>query len=664
MSPIVLPFCYSEQPVISVSDSKTLPYPCQRRSNYQSSDSSSSSSFSSSTSSLSDAYSDDNFYDIAYSSSPKMMEMETAPRTNNCTTNKKNPTHLKRTKQTVPIASLSGLPFEIRSLIAQECLQADAFRLCLTCKDLYSSTVSRLYQCIVFDSAHRHFNKEFTYKRLKPSTVDEDADDISRVDHESRYFSYTSVRTVGGLRRCMKTLRADKVKAGYVRRFECLNSMDLPDLEIRQFVKDVFPSMPNLASLVWDASPEITVDLVQQIARPEYIETLCLDLALRNDKVSRSIAQMVFPNLRHLTIRPYLSSEFLVLIAKMISNSPDTIKNLRALYLGRELHLSHEVGSGFAFASMNPSQSPVDDQAIPAFFGTLLAKNSENTKLRLTHLGLDGITVNGGIDFQILDQAVELETITHLKLAGTDMIGFETEDEVRVNGAGISSVRFVQPLGPKLQKLQSLEVDWSEQFVNNVPNFFQDLTRGLQSLSVIIRSNIARSRSDMTWSEHCQHYVDSITTSHCRTLKQLALDGVEEISFKDVYKPLPMKALLTLRDCVNLTGLSVSAPSPSLDSNNVIDKLLHCMPHLRFFHLRNNHTKPYLGQNVSYQIEDWIRYKHSVERFINAQLPSKSLSYIKLENHVFDVSVRNKPAVIREGLLRWFDENVFTPWEV
>ncbi|KAF5102417.1 hypothetical protein D0Z00_000344 [Geotrichum galactomycetum] len=462
----------------------------------------------------------------------------------------------------------------------------------------------------------------------------------------------------------MKTLRADKVKAGYVRRFECLNSMDLPDLEIRQFVKDVFPRMPNLASLVWDASPEITVDLVQQIARPEYIETLCLDLALRNDKVSRSIAQMAFPNLRHLTIRPYLSSEFLVLIAKMVSNSSDTIKNLRALYLGRELHLSHEVGSGFAFASMNPSQSPVDDQAIPAFFGTLLAKNPEKIKLRLTHLGLDGVSVNGGTDFQILDQAVELETITHLKLAGTDMIGFATEDEVRVNGADFNSVRFVQPLGPKLRKLQSLEIDWSEQFVNNVPDFFRDLKHGLQSLSVIIRSNIARSHSDMAWNQHCQSYVDSITMSHCRTLKQLAIDGVEEISFKDVYKPLPMRALLTMQDCVNLTGLSVSAPSPSPESNNAIDKILHCMSQLRFFHLRNNHTKPYLGQNVSYQIEDWIRYKHSVESFINAQLPSKSLSYIKLEDHVFDVSVRNKPAVIREGLLRWFDENVFTPWEV
>lgn len=664
MSPIVLPFSYSEHSVIPVYSSETLPYFYQKRSNSLSSTNSNSSFYISSTSS--DGYSDDNFYDIAYNYSTEILGMKSVPGSdkNLYTMTQKKPNTLKPAKRTAPIASLVGLPFEIRALIARECLQADAFRLCLTCKDLYNSTVSRLYQCIVFDSAHRHFNKEFTYKRLKPSTIDTNTDKFSHNDYDSRYFSYTSVRTVGGLRRCMKTLRMSKIKAGYVRRFECLNSMDLPDLEIRQFVKDVFPRMPNLAILVWDASPEITVDLIQQIARPEYIETLCLDLALRNDNISRSISQMTFPNLRHLTIRPYLSSKFLKLIAKMISNSQDTIRNLRALYLGRELHLSHEVGSGFAFASMNPSQGPVDDQAITSFFGTLLINTPEKTKLKLTHLGLDGVTVSGHSDFQILDEAVDLETIINLKLAGTDMTGFATDDDVRVNGADVNSVRFIQPLGPKLSKLQSLEIDWSEQFTNNVPRFFRDLKHGLQSLSVIIRSNTARSNNEVVWSEHCQSYVDAITTSHCHTLKQLAIDGIEEISFKDVYKPLPMKTLYTLQNCVNLTGLSVSAPSTSPESSEVVNKLLHSMCRLQFFHLRNNHTKPYLGQNVSYQIEDWIRYKHSVESFINAQLPSKALSYIKLEDHIFDVSIRGKPAVIREGLLRWFDENVFTPWEI
>lgn len=164
--------------------------------------------------------------------------------------------------------TLDALPFEVRHLIAQQCRQADAFRLCLTCKSLYESTISRLYQCIVLDSSHKHFNKEVKYKRLRPksdlsdsysssssssfsygfsggfpgsvSTLDSEVSITSSAldehsDHNDKYFAYTSVHTVGGMRRCMRALTKDPSKATYIRRFEVLNNMDLPDFEIRQF---------------------------------------------------------------------------------------------------------------------------------------------------------------------------------------------------------------------------------------------------------------------------------------------------------------------------------------------------------------------------------------------------------------------------------------------
>lgn len=600
-----------------------------------------------------------------WDSRPSSLYDEAYPQPDMTTTSVRPPISISCTADLVckdadtPKVSFSALPFEIRSLIAQECLQADAFHLCLTSKAFYESTVSRLYQCIVFDSAHRHFNKEISYKRLKPSSA-------SRAKHDKRdnYFSFTSVRTVGGLRGCMRALKTDDTKAAYVRRFECLNSMDLPDLEIRAFVKEVFPRMPNLACLIWDASPEITVDLIEYLAHPEQMRTLSLDIALRNDPISRNITTMTFPMLTHLTLRPYLSSNFLVLLARMVANSPATLHNLRSLYLGRELHKTHEVGSGFAFASMNPQNAQgsriVDDQAISSFFGTLLER-CPGTKLKLRQLGLDGITVHCR-DFEILDQCVDFHSTTHLYLAGTDMTGSEIEDMPHPQPQDTWTPRFLSYLSPKLVKLKQLEIDWSEAVVDTVPTFLSDLPRGLRSLSVKLRWNSSKAEH-FSWEQLCFQYIDAIVAKHGLSLKQLALDAVEDMAFYDPFKAIPSTALINLCNCLHLTSLSIPAPSPPPQPGQALERLLGSLPRLRFFHLRNQHTKPYLGQNVSYLIEDWLRYKHIVESIMVAQLPSTALEFIKLENYVFDVRVRSQPAVIREGLLTWFDEKLFDPWE-
>lgn len=650
-------------------------YECRYHSNNNSTYSlaSTSSSRSSSTSSLSsnDSLDDNNsFYDSAYSSVEKSMAS-----TSTRAAVRLNPTSkaVSCTDTNSTRVTLNTLPAEIRVLIAQECLQADAFHLCLTSRNLYESTVSRLYQCIVFDSAHRHFNKEISYKRLKPGRFKNKNgsafNSSTNYTPNDSYFSYTSVRTVGGLRRCMRTLRSDNVKASYVRRFECLNSMDLPDLEIREFVKEVFPHMPNLACLIWDASPEITVDLVQQIACPERIETLCLDLALRNDTISRSITQMAFPMLTHLTIRPYMSSDFLEMLARMVANSPDTMRNLRSLYLGRELHKSHEVGSGFAFASMNPQNGQgggrtVDEQALQSFFGTLLKHSKTQRKLQLTQLGLDGITVHGS-DFEILDQCVEFSTITHLYLAGTDITGTPENDAIDQHNDQYDtwSPRLLSCLSFKLKKLHSLELDWSETAVDTVPTFLLTLPQRLRALSVKIRWNNSKARY-LEWEPLCIEYAEAIVARHSRCLKQLAIDGVEDMAFYDPFKAITSSALLELASCDQLTGLSIPAPSPPPQPISSLDHLLGSLPKLRFFHLRNQHTKAYLGQNVSYLIEDWLRYKNVVEALTKAQMPSRALEFIKLEEYIFDVRERNQPGVIREGLLSWFDAQVFQPWEI
>lgn len=550
---------------------------------------------------------------------------------------------------------LDSLPFEIRQIIAQECLQADAFHLSLTCKALYQSTIQRLYQCIIFDSSHRHFNKELSSSRLQPALKGEEG--------IARYFSYTSVRTVGGLRTCIRALRSPE-KAALVRRFELLAATDLPDLEIRMFVAESFPLMKNLGILVWGDSlaPELSVNMLMNLASPEKVQTLCLD-----HLSCTGMEDMRFEGLRRLSVRPFTGSAGLRSIAQMISNSKSTVTNLTSLYLGREIRKNQEVGSGFAFTSINPAAGPgtttLEDDTMQAFFGTI-SRYHPGHKLRLTQLGLEGVTVQLA-DFATMDKCVDFGFITHLNLVGVDTTHSRREHNNEDLHRG---PRFLPSLGSKLNRLESLQIEWSESYRDTVPELLCSL-QGLRSLSVKIRWNKTKAEY-LDWPTLSTNYTAAIAL-HANTLKQLALDAVEEVPFYDPSKDIPACALIPLQALMRLEALSIAVPSPhsSVTASRTLAQLLANLPALRFFHLRNHSTKPYLGQPSSYLLEDWLRYKQTVEYFISNQelaikdKEQKGLEFIKLEEYVFDVRERKGPPVIREGLMRWFDEQVFEPWE-
>ena len=163
-------------------------------------------------------------------------------------------------------------------------------------------------------------------------------------------------------------------KAKMVHRLEFYNSLEIPDLEIKRSLADIFPRMVNLRCLVWNASPELTADVLETLSNPTIITTLSLDMAIRTDNISRHIAHLNFDNLAHLIIRPFVCCEILVLLAKMLSNCSALFNRLETLFLGRELQSNHQVGSGFAFATFNAQnyvQMQVERRACKSFFGTL-----------------------------------------------------------------------------------------------------------------------------------------------------------------------------------------------------------------------------------------------------------------------------------------------------
>lgn len=703
---------------------------------------------------------------------------------------------------TRPRITLDALPFEIRHLVAQQCLQADAFRLCLTCKSLYQSSVSRLYQCIIFDSSNKHFNKEVRYKRLRPRSdlssssyssaaaptaiplsaspcsISTFASDTSMTstgleDHDNdddeneHYFSYTSVHTVGGIRRCIRSLAKDPSKASYIRRFEVLNGVDIPDFEIRQFLERSLPAMRNLAILVWNAAPLLTVDLLEPLTRGP-IETLSLNMrfhrASDDHGTTAKLASLVFPHLRKLTIQPFLSSEFLPLVAKMISNSPETMHNLQWLHLGRNGDRASSGDPFFAFASMDPQgvitpagaggpvgnalgvmggrddvpdrmtrgrafwnlDSQLDDQCIPAFFSSLRQYVNEaatalssastastfftnplsmamyryygSTKLQLSYLGLTGVMVRGHEDFRLLEQCVELATVSRLNLSGVDSYnaaidGLPPNDSPEgQDSRGRALVPgFLPNMAERLVTLTSLAIDWSENGRDTVPQFLASLPRhhspdhGLKSLKVVVRWSAPKA-SVVSWPGLCDQYARAIVGRHAKSLTNLVLDlgfddtfGTETAAGRAVgfsaaqtvvlgmgaagtiavatvptgggagrrgfgvgtVAALSSGCIRQLAGLKELRGLSIS--SPSMD---VIKEVICGLPKLEFLRLRNSHSKPYLGQNTSYLLEDWLRYKHIVEAFWRSQrgVPGaardeelKSLRFVKLEDYVFEL---------------------------
>lgn len=521
---------------------------------------------------------------------------------------------------TIDKVSLQCLPAEILEKIGDYCAQSDAFHLCLTCRYLYYAVVKRLYQCIIFDSTHRHFNREVNRWRASRDREDSSEQDL---------LPCTSVRTVGGLRECLRALRADGGRrASLVKRIECHNSLEIPDLEIRKAFQEIFAHATNLRSIVWSASPEIGVDMLMKVYNSHNITALSLDMAIRmKDKFSHSIGDLNMPNLGHLILRPYVSNSILRQIAQMVVKSAPPLKTL---YLGKQLQSGHQTGSGFAFAAMGVrehEEEALGGGPMGAFFGTLRDNNVYLDQLE--RLGLEGVTVTSS-DWSVLCDCVSTGNLTHLSLNGMELR--------RPNEKS-----FLTRLAPHLTSVRHLRIDWHEQgySAQSFPAFIRALDK-LQSLDVVPgRDNLI-----------AMHHLESIGQAivrHAKTLKHLSL--LPEGTVSSAYYQLVIGA------CTGLVGLRMPLNQQSI-------AWMSSLKQLTYLHLVRFHREPYLGQRLStsYILEDTERLHYRVEALCRV---APALRYIRLEDYLFAYQpAKHKPASLRDGLVQWFDSNIMPEWSV
>ncbi len=564
---------------------------------------------------------------------------------------------------------LDTLPFEIREQISRECNQADAFHLCLTSRSLFESTISRLYQCIVIDPALRHFNKEIYKKR---SIIHEpfynDSDKSFQVDlyHSSNYGSqqysefpiatidiaYTLVRSVGGIRACLRTLKKDDgFKSKFIKRFECNNSLDLPEYEVSQAVLNIFPKLINLQSLIWKSSPEMTIEILNSLPNRDKIDTLDLEMALRPGSWVLKLSEMNFSNLRYLSISPYVNSDILKLIAKMLCNSKN-IEKLRSLYIAKDLPNTHEISTAFSFSMVHLSSEQLDLNSLTSFFKVF--QNSKK-KLNLLRFGIVGTLVNPQ-DADLLINNMELNHLINFSLSNiTEVQGFGNDNNNNINEQRRNLIpSFLKRLEYKMPNVNVLTLDIKENLIDSLSNFIYSF-KNLKSLDLKIHWNITKLSNYSSWNNLCEKYIESILF-HKNTLKHLSIDSREESSFCDPYKLISIKLLLQIAECKKLIGLRIHNSS----IQPYIGALVSNLPKLKYLDLFGEEGPSYLGTKSTYLLDHWVRYEQVVNIIIAAQ---PNIEYIRINKYVFDVKDKSTRTVIREGIDEWLDEKLLIRWK-
>lgn len=535
-----------------------------------------------------------------------------------------------------PKANLDTLPFEVRQQIAQECLQADAFHLCLINSAMYESTISRLYQCIVFDSGHRHFNKETSLLRKHPALNSDDDDDGDDGGEDSQYMRYTSVQTVGGLRGCLRTLVRCPDKAALVKRLETHNSLEISDLEVKERFRDVLPLLTSLRSLIWHGTPEITVDLLQ-LCQPiaKQLSVCSLHVALRQNSTSQMLRTLELSGLKHLVLCPFRTSQYLSWLGEFfaLSYNPKMKTRLKTLYLGRDMPKNQQVGSGFTFASMDHDNYKVNGRELKplkAFFDPLVGKAkllglSGHLLSGMKMLGLNGIVASAD-DATMFKGIIDFQTLTHVCLVGGDSGG----ETMRFEPPG-----FLRAIGPFIRQVKHLELNWkngAQAGWGPTEDLISDLNQ-LESLKINLTD----------FNQECLSCICS-----CRNLTRLTVQAVNE----GVLVAMDSSWLAPLAVCTALKALKIPCTS--------IPRWISHLENLEILHIERSNVQPYLGHPfiLSYQLEDMTRLEYLVREAKDLQ---PSLKYVKIEDYVFDV---RSTLTVREGLDQWLDDEIFPTWEV
>lgn len=307
------------------------------------------------------------------------------------------------------------LPPEIIQLIGEHCCQADACNFALTCRTMACAVAPRLYRSILFDTSPRSIAGEHLEQAIAGLNV-----------------STTVVRTVAGVKQCLRVLASHPDLAAQVWALDVRSNLQLSDSMMNTMFTATFTNLRALKVLRWSACPELPLDLLALLPDPAVLQVLDVDLAVRP---WQQFPALSLPSLRQLVVRPFLHAEFLTWLSKVVSDSP----MLEDVWLCRYLDSKTAVGSSYAFVGLSDVASE-DVLAIKHFFPGM-------PRWKLRRLGLLQVRVSAEEADELVHN-FDLSQLTSLALTGGDMSRLPQS----------SVLMRLMAVTPKLRRL---ELDWT-----------------------------------------------------------------------------------------------------------------------------------------------------------------------------------------------------------
>lgn len=268
--------------------------------------------------------------------------------------------------------------------------------------------------------------------------------------------STTIVRTVAGVKQCLRVLAQHPELAALVLALDVRSNLQLSDHTLNLLFSTVFVNLASLKVLRWSACPELPIDLLALLPNSVNVEVLEVDLAVRP---WQEYPALELPNLRSLTVRPFLRAEFLIWLSGVVANAP----LLEDVWLCRYLDAKSAVGSSYAFVGLSDVASE-DVLAIKQFFYGM-------PRWKLQRLGLLQVRVSAE-EADELVRSFDLSELTNLALTGGDLS--------RLPQSSILTRLIVQGL-----PLQRLEIDWTAS--SALINEFLLCQSSLESLKIHVK---------------------------------------------------------------------------------------------------------------------------------------------------------------------------------
>jgi len=321
---------------------------------------------------------------------------------------------------------LSDFPAEVLNCISSYCSSADVVNLAIACPRIADAVLPSIYRYIVVDPVPHALSHGRPHR-------------LAHVSVGQQFVPVTTVHTIAGTKQLLDTLARNPELAKHVRSFSVRGNIALNDIALITRVRSALKNLGQLTEFEWTACPELPPSILDDLpheANGENTELLALtiDLATRPGDL---YPRVFLPNLRKLRVRPFLNSELLQWMKKVVSRSFD----LEDIQLGRYLDTKSEVGSSFTFVGRSDiHQQPALVPAVSVFFGGAI-------KRQLRSLRLDMVDTCPE-DCAVLTECVDLSQLRELQLVGSGR-----EDE-QAHGV----LRHISLAAPQLAKV---EISWS-----------------------------------------------------------------------------------------------------------------------------------------------------------------------------------------------------------